>query len=626
VAHVGEPVASLFPFDRVRPSQEAFLADARRAIADGKHLVAHAPTGLGKTAVALAAGLEHAVREGLVVLFLTSKQSQHRIAIETVQRMEARGVDLPVVDVIGKNAMCLQPDAPRGGRAFHAFCEMKVGSRACSFYSADAEPAVAEIRERTLHVQDLIHVCERHAVCPHKAALETAKDAIAIVCDYNYVFSDLQERIFGRIGRSLEDAILLVDEAHNLPDRIRGQQCGDLSLFGLMRAARDARQVDPALAAELGAVAQGVQAALRSFRREARVTRDFLDEIVEAASRGGPVLRADDLAHDCRRAGEHLVRLGITTPLLDVSTFLRMWGEREEAVLRLADGGTEKRVSYRLLDPSILSRPVFREVHASVVMSGTLHPTAMYADLLGLEVERRVLRAYGSPFPPENRFVIVTPRVTTAYGRRDERMYRAIAEEITRFAAAVPGNVASFFPSYDLMERVLARVRWSDLPKEVLVERKTWTKVDRDQALQWLVSRREMGGLIVGVLGGGLSEGVDYRDNLLRAVCIVGLPLSPPTLEIEALKAYYAAKFGGEKGHEYAVVYPALNKVLQAAGRPIRGERDRAVIVLMDRRYLDARYVAGMPPDFRYRVTEDSARDAISFFHRGSPASAAEAS
>src|SRR3989304_609500 len=109
------------------------------------------------------------------------------------------------------------------------------------------------------------------------------------------------------------------------------------------------------------------------------------------------------------------------------------------------------------------------------------------------------------------------------------------------------------------------------------------------------------GGLIAGVLGGGLSEGGDYRDNLLRAVCIVGLPLSPPTLEVEALKAYYTAKFGGEKGHEYAGVYPALNKVLQAAGRPIRGERDRAVVVLMDRRYLDARYVAGRPPDFRYR-------------------------
>jgi len=119
---------------------------------------------------------------------------------------------------------------------------------------------------------------------------------------------------------------------------------------------------------------------------------------------------------------------------------------------------------------------------------------------------------------------------------------------------------------------------------------------------------------MLGVLGGGLSEGVDYRDNLLRAVCIVGLPLSPPTLEVEALKAYYAQKFGAEKGYEYAVVYPALNKVLQAAGRPIRGEADRAIVVLMDRRYLDPRYAAGMPPDFRYRATDDLAREAVSFF------------
>ena len=614
MARLPEHVPSLFPFDRVRPSQAAFLTDARRAIAAGKHLVAHAPTGLGKTAVALAAGLEHAVREDLVVLFLTSKQSQHRIAVETVQRMEARGVRLQVVDVIGKHAMCLQPDAPRGGRAFHAYCEAKVASRACSFYSANAESTVAEIRRRALHVQDLIRACGHDGVCPHKTALEAAKDAVAIVCDYNYVFSDLQERIFGRIGRSLADSILLVDEAHNLPDRIRSQQCGDLTLFGLMRAARDARQVDPPLAAELSAMAQALQAALRPLRRESRVTRDFLDELLEKAASGGPVIRPEDLARDCHRAGEMLIRLGVTTPLLDVSTFLRMWEEREEAVLRLADGGTEKRVSYRLLDPSILGRPVFHEVYASVVMSGTLHPTGMYADLLGLEPERRVLRAYGSPFPPENRRVVVTPRVTTAYGRRDDRMYRAIAEEITRVAAAVPGNVASFFPSYDLMERVLARVRWSDLPKEVLVERQTWTKADRDQSLRWLQSRQETGGLLVGVLGGGLSEGVDYRDNLLRAVCIVGLPLSPPTLEVEALKAYYAAKFGGEKGYEYAVVYPALNKVLQAAGRPIRGESDRAIVVLMDRRYLDQRYAAGMPPDFRYHATEDAAREAIAFF------------
>ncbi len=609
-----EPVRSLFPFDRVRASQAAFLGDARRAIGEGRHLVAHAPTGLGKTAVALAAGLEHGLLEGKVVLFLTSKQSQHRIAVETLQRMESRGVDLRVVDVIGKHAMCLQPDAPKGGRAFHAFCDLKVATRACSFYATPCADAASEIRERPLHVQDLIRVSEAHGTCPHKAALEAAKEADVLVCDYNYVFSSMQERVFGRIGRGLGDAILLVDEAHNLPDRIRSQQCGDLTLLGTMRAAKESREVDARLAAELQAIAGALQSALRPIRRETRVTRDFLPEILEAASSGGALLRCADLAADCLQVGEALIRFGRPTGLLEVASFFRMWEEREEAVLRLAEGGTEKRVSYRLLDASILSRPVFRAVHASVVMSGTLHPAGMYADLLGLEPSRRTLRAYASPFPPENRLLLVTPRVTTAYGRRDDRMYRAIGEELTRLAAAVPGNVAAFFPSYDLMERVLARIRWSSMPKEALIERRAWTKAERDRAIEWLKDHEATGGLLVGVLGGGLSEGVDYRDNLLRAVCIVGLPLPPPTLEVEALKSYYAQKFGGEKGHEYAVVYPALNKVLQAAGRPIRGEEDRAVIVLMDRRYLEPKYAAGMPPDFRYRVTDDLAREALTFF------------
>src|SRR2546422_2084452 len=278
VARVRGPVASLFPFDTVRASQLAFLADARRSIGDGKHLVAHAPTGLGKTAVALAAALENALPEGNLVLFLAARQSQQRIAIETLQRMESRGVDVRAVDVIGKHAMCLQPDAPRGGRAFHAFCDLKVSTRSCSYYATASADAAAEISAQPIHVQDLIRVSARHGTCPYKAALEAANGADLVVCDYNYVFSALQERIFGRIGRALGDVVLVVDEAHNLPDRIRNQQCGDLSLFGVLRAAKEARPVDPRLAAELQAIAQALQTALRPFRREARVTRDFLGE------------------------------------------------------------------------------------------------------------------------------------------------------------------------------------------------------------------------------------------------------------------------------------------------------------------------------------------------------------
>jgi DNA excision repair protein ERCC-2 len=101
-----------------------------------------------------------------------------------------------------------------------------------------------------------------------------------------------------------------------------------------------------------------------------------------------------------------------------------------------------------------------------------------------------------------------------------------------------------------------------------------------------------------------LSEGVDYEGNVLAAVIVVGLPLSPPNVEVEALKEYYCRKFGFAKGVDYAYVFPAVNKVLQAAGRPIRSERDRAAIVLLEGRLLEPRYARCLPPDFEPRPSK----------------------
>jgi len=178
-------------------------------------------------------------------------------------------------------------------------------------------------------------------------------------------------------------------------------------------------------------------------------------------------------------------------------------------------------------------------------------------------------------------------------------MHGLIAGEITGIASGVRGNVAAFFPSYELLAEALERIRAHRLQKSILVEQSTWTKAQRDGALDALrLARADGGALLLGVQGGSLSEGVDYEDNLLSVVIVVGLPLSPPNIEVEALKDYYARKFGFEKGYDYAYVYPAVNKVLQAAGRPIRSERDRAAIILLEGRILEPRYARCLPPDF----------------------------
>src|SRR5206468_9274069 len=159
-------------------------------------------------------------------------------------------------------------------------------------------------------------------------------------------------------------------------------------------------------------------------------------------------------------------------------------------------------------------------------------------------------------------------------------------------------------------------------PQQLGVEKQEWAAAERARALESLRSLRTRGGgLLLGVMGGSLSEGVDYAGNLLAAVVIVGLPLSPASLEVEALKSYYMRKFGAERGYDYAYVYPAVNRVLQAAGRCIRSERDRAVIVLLESRLLQTRYAKCFPRDFPLLAVSDAATEVRTFFY-GARASA----
>ena len=605
-----------WPFDRVREGQADFLADARKAIEEGRHLLAHAPTGIGKTAVALVASLEFAVRANKLVLFLTSRQSQHRIAIETVRRIEARGPRIATVDLIAKQSMCLQESAPAYGRAFHEFCDHKVKSRTCAFFTRDNSAVVAAVLQRTLHVQELVRASGACAVCPHKVAMDAASRANLLVCDYNFLFSEILERFLPRLGRSLDDLVLIVDEAHNLPDRIRAHLGGDLSVHDLLKAAKEARSIDGEVAHRLVGVAKAMEAFLLVVRSE-RVARkdEFVDLVEEGLANGrGGSLGYTDFVEMVAFAGEDAVRRGVPSTLPVVVEFLTRWRDQDIGILRLVVPGTEGKFAFRLMDPGVLSKRVFDRVHASVLMSGTLYPAEMYADLLGIDRSRREIRTYGSPFPKTNRLLLVHPELTTLYAKRSSEMHDRIAEQIGAIATAVRGNVALFFPSYELLEQAHSRFLALRVRKRVLVERPEWTKAQRDGSIEALrVSRGDGGAVLFAVQGGSLSEGVDYEGNVLTAVVVVGLPLSPPNVEVEALKDYYCRKFGFAKGYDYAYVFPAVNKVLQAAGRPIRSERDRAAIILLEGRLLEPRYARCLPPDFDPRPCKAPAPEVRDF-------------
>ena len=90
------------------------------------------------------------------------------------------------------------------------------------------------------------------------------------------------------------------------------------------------------------------------------------------------------------------------------------------------------------------------------------------------------------------------------------------------------------------------------------------------------------------VMGGIFGEGIDLAGDRLSGAVVVGVGLPGISLERDLIREYFARTINA--GFEYAYQYPGINRVLQAAGRVIRSETDRGVVLLIDQRYATFRY------------------------------------
>jgi len=298
-----------------------------------------------------------------------------------------------------------------------------------------------------------------------------------------------------------------------------------------------------------------------------------------------------------------------------LSAFLESWAQEDLGYARIFHKDKNPYLTYKCLDPSVSSREVFEASHSAILMSGTLLPLGMYSQVLGLGKTRVVEKEYKSPFPRENRLSIIVPGVTTKYRERSEDMYQRYAKILAQILSEVPGNAAVFFPSYNILGSVAKHLPACGIRKEVLVEKQDMNKDDRIQLYRHLVDLMDgRGGVLLGVQAGSLSEGVDYANNMLDAVIIVGLPLEAPNLETKALIEYYDFVF--ERGWDYGYIYPAMNRVLQAAGRCIRSETDKGAIILMDERFKWRNYSKCFPFDMNFIVTDKPDIYLHKFFNR----------
>ena len=616
-----------FAHDSLREGQKEMLEDSISALKMNGHHLAAAPTGIGKTAAALAAALETSSQSvNKKIFFLTGRQSQHKIVIETIREIN-KSLDfqnIKCVDLIGRQSMCIELDLFSG----KCNCEGGVSKGKEIQYIRFSE----EILEKPMHVDEVISKARGRLLCPWKALRNSAKDADIIVCDYNHLFIDaIRESSLPGLGVSLEDIIIVVDEAHNLPDRIRKGLERTLTkqivmhgrfeveeFMGYIQSKSEEKvwewllksfkKLEKNMAIYFEKWSRGTEINKKEKRiyskellkmfLESMIPNEIYDSKETALSNFSKMLK--DVVVD---NGDKELSCWRIAALLD--TVIKF--ENKKELVLVFNNEKAGKISCHLLDPSIISKPIFSKSSGSILMSGTLYPPTMYSDILGLTPLKNVtLKEYISPFESHNKPISIATNVTTRYKQRGPENTRKICEHIYSVAKEAPGHIAVFAPSYKLLNEFIDNEGWPN--RLVIKEKSDWKKSEIDQIIPDLEKYRKNKQkiLLAGVFGGKLSEGIDYNNNILDAVICIGIPVPPPSVFSDALKEFLETKFGRNKGWLYGSMQPAVNSVIQAMGRPIRSSKDKAFIVLLDSRHLDQSYRKCHPENFSPLICNDS--------------------
>lgn len=568
---------SLFRFERPRPNQEVMIKDIRHALESEEDILINAPTGIGKTDAAISAALSFALENSLDVFFLTPKMSQHKVAIESLQGIRKKfNKDIRYVDIVGKRNLCINPNVNnKEGEAFYKSCENLVSNKRCSFYTNAKDPGNMTddlVEANYLGHNSLFNESFSRGVCAYEIVTYLAKDANFIIADYAHMLNPYTRHAFlKRIAHRLENAIIIWDEAHNILNVASSYMSSSLSTSNIISAVNELSAINSSIDLQylnftLTKIAEKrLVTKTEAFVESDDISKDFMSEI-------------SVVSEQLEKAGlEYLTQSKAKrSSLMHISRFLIALKEKDSSTASIISStGKNIRMSLTCLYPE-KPMELFKEPHANIFMSGTMLPLSMYRDLFGLRGAET--KDYTSHFPKSNKVCVVDNTVSTKYEARSQDEYRKIAERIMLIRKEAKGNLAVFFPSFT----VLTAVERSIEKKPEYVQSPEMKSVAVERLIDGFKKSKDS--MLFGVMGGSLSEGIDYANNVIKGIIIVGIPLERPNLELKAKIEYINRKFNG-KGNEYAYIIPGIIRAAQAAGRAIRSETDRAFIVFMDRRY-----------------------------------------
>lgn len=570
-----------FPYE-YREGQKDLVTSVYRTILRKKKLFIQAPTGVGKTMATVFPAVK-AIGEKLgdKIFYLTAKTITRTVAEQAFEHLKQNGLQMKTITLTAKEKIC--------------FCEQtECNPEYCPYakgYYDRVNDAVYDMLMKTSDMsrENIERHAEKYQVCPFEMALDLSLWVDAVICDYNYVFDpNAHLRRFFSEGKQ-GGYLFLIDEAHNLVERGREMYSAVLYKEEFLSIKKKLKEY-PKIVRQLDACNK----MLLEMKRECE-NYQVHNSVSHFSLKLMNVLSSlEKLLEDNKQVDDEVLEF-----YFHVRSFLSIYEEIDENYViytEMEEDGAFK-IKLFCVNPSANLEKYLSYGNSTVFFSATLLPITYYKKLLSIETDDYAIYAE-SPFDEKKRFVLVGNDVSTKYTKRSEAMYQKYANYIANIVRARVGNYLVFFPSYRFMEEVAAAFEaCKSEDMQCIVQEQNMNEQKREEFLRFFEEER-MGSLIgFCVLGGVFSEGIDLTEERLIGAIIVGTGLPQVCNEREILKQYFMDK--KENAFDYAYLYPGMNKVLQAAGRVIRTEKDIGVVALLDERFQEGRYAENFPREWK---------------------------
>lgn len=573
-----------FPFP-YREGQRDLVVSVYRTILRKKKLFIQAPTGVGKTMATVFPAVR-AVGEGLgeKIFYLTAKTITRTVAEQAFSLLKEKGLLYKTITLTAKEKIC--------------FCEeAECNPDACPYAKGHFDRVNDAVFDLITHSGDwsrevLEEQAKKHMVCPFEMSLDVSNWADAVICDYNYAFDPQAhlKRFFSESGKG--EYLFLIDEAHNLVERGREMYSASLYKEDLLEVRKLVKAEDPKLAKRLSECNQQ----FLELKRECEHYQ-ILKSVSHIALKLMNVLsKLEDYLEECKDAEK---KKRVLDFYFAVRSFLNVHDIMDENYVIFSEMMEDGRFQIKLfcVNPAVNLQNYLEQGNSTIFFSATLLPVHYYKKLLSVEKDDYAVYAHSS-FPQENKFLFIGTDVSTRYTRRGESTYQRFARYIAVMAEQKKGNYMAFFPSYRFLEEVhTCFLECVDHEVDSICQVSYMDEEQREKFLEEFEQEREKSLVAFCVMGGIFSEGIDLTDDKLIGAVIAGTGLPQVCTEREILKQYFNA--ADMDGFDYAYLYPGMNKVLQSAGRVIRTESDRGVILLLDDRFRAMRYREVFPREWQ---------------------------